>query len=368
MEPTQKQMVYCCAEQWVGGHFHRVEPYGEGLYLNCQRNHTGFYGTAPIDSGENGFRWQRIVVDAVLPPDTSLRVYAYAADTLQWKDGVPLDEWLERTEELTAPVLQEVFGAPRAECGDFYAGCAGRYLWLLFELAATGASSPSIRGMRVWFGGDHMTDYLPAIYREDDFTRRFLSIFDSIYTDMDRAIDALPGRIDYENADEELLRCLASWVCVEQDGTREELCQAIGSALGDYENRYTVEGVRRSIRRLTGREPILLEHFEVSPNRMDCGNPALYRRLYGDDPHRCFALLPENTFPNQQALQKFQRDMEQLLPAGLSLGLVQLKQCVQLDWHTYLGINSRVGGYVPAAIDEQVTIHYDTTIGGVSHE
>ena len=48
--------------------------------------------------------------------------------------------------------------------------------------------------------------------------------------------------------------------------------------------------------------------------------------------------------------------------------LVQLKQCVQLDWHTYLGVNSRVGGYVAAAIDEQVTIHYDTTIGGANHE
>ena len=48
--------------------------------------------------------------------------------------------------------------------------------------------------------------------------------------------------------------------------------------------------------------------------------------------------------------------------------MVQLKAGIQLDWHTYLGVNSRVGCYVPAAIDEQVTIHYDTTIVGASHE
>ena len=46
----------------------------------------------------------------------------------------------------------------------------------------------------------------------------------------------------------------------------------------------------------------------------------------------------------------------------------QPKPCVQLVWHTYMGINAQVGGYVPAAFDEQVTTHYDTTIGGVDHE
>lgn len=60
-----------------------------------------------------------------------------------------------------------------------------------------------------------MVDYLPAIYQEEDFTRRFLSIFDSVFTDMDRAIDRLPGQLDYEHAGGELLRYLAQWVCVE---------------------------------------------------------------------------------------------------------------------------------------------------------
>ena len=70
----------------------------------------------------------------------------------------------------------------------------------------------------------------------------------------------------------------------------------------------------------------------------------------------------------QKYRQQFQRDMEEVIPAGMTMQMIQLKPCVQLDWHTYLGINSRVGGYVPAAIDEQVTIHYDTTIGGANHE
>ena len=150
--------------------------------------------------------------------------------------------------------------------------------------------------------------------------------------------------------------------------TAQALRRSVRTALADYEDRYTVGGVRRSVRELTGRDPIVIEHFQVSANRPDCADPALYRRLYGEDPHRCFVLLPEDTFSSQQERVRFQQSMADRLPAGVSMQLVQLKQCVQLDWHTYLGVNSRVGGYVAAAIDEQVTIHYDTTIGGANHE
>ena len=213
-----------------------------------------------------------------------------------------------------------------------------------------------------------MIDYLPAIYQSQDFTRRFLSIFDSLYADMERAIDDLPGRVDYEYVQGDMLRYLASWMCVDWEDDPDLLRARIRSALADHESLYTVEGVRRSVRRLTGREPILIEHFQVSPNRPECRDPEVYRRLYGEDPYSFFVLLPEDAFANQRERKEFQRQMEEVIPAGMTMRMIQLKQCVQLDWHTYLGINSTVGGYVPAAINEQVTIHYDTTIGGERNE
>ena len=367
MEPIQKQMVFCTAEQWMGGLFHGIEPWGDGLRLDPGKAITGAVCLRAVDAGENGFLWGRVTVEADLPPDTALRVYAHASDSREW------DSWEELRQEPDAgedpiPALKAIFGPPAAESGDFLLKVSGRYLWLMLELTATGAQSPSIRALRLWMGGDHMADYLPAIYQGEDFTRRFLSIFDSMYADMERQIDGLPGRVDYGNADGEMLRYLASWVCVEQGEPDGALAERIRTALPDYEALYTVEGVRKSVRRLTGREPILLEHFQVSPNRPDCRDPALYRRLYGEDPYRFFVLLPEDTFSSQKEREDFQRAMDERIPAGMTLQMVQLKQCVQLDWHTYLGINSTVGGYVPAAIDEQVMIHYDTTIGGGRHE
>ena len=352
----------------MGGRFYQVEPWGDGLRLDCSRANRGVYCMAAVDSGENGFRWGRAVVEAELPPDTALRLYAYASDIRSWGDWSDLDGAIRELEGDPLLALREVFGPPAAESGDFFIRHQGRYLWLMFELAATGSFSPVIRTLRLWMRGDHMVDYLPAIYQEEDFTRRFLSIFNSMYADMEQAIEELPAQMDYERTGGALLNYLASWVCVERADSEEQLRARIRTALPDYEVRYTVEGVRSSVRRLTGREPILIEHFQVSPNRPDCGNPELYRRLYGEDPYRFFVLLPEDTFASQRERQQFQRDMEQLIPAGMLMQMVQLKPCVQLDWHTYLGVNSRVGGYVPAAIDEQVTIHYDTTIGGANHE
>ncbi len=368
MPPIQRQMVFQCAEQWLGGLFYHIVPDGDGWRLDRDQGGTGVYCMKAVDSGEKGFSWQRAAVEADLPPDTALRVYAYASDSRKWGEWEDLDQGLRSLEEDPLPAVREIFGPPASDCGDFFLKCTGRYLWLAFELTAAGTQVPSVRRLRLWMAGDHMIDYLPSIYRSQDFTKRFLSIFNSMYADMERAIDGLPGRVDYEYAEGGLLRYLASWMSVDRGDSPEVLRQRIRTALSDYEDLYTVEGVRQSIRRLTGRDPILIEHFQVSPSRPECRDPEIYRQLYGEDPYRFFVLLPEDTFSSQRERKEFQRQMEEVIPAGMTMQMIQLKQCVQLDWHTYLGINSTVGGYVPAAINEQVTIHYDTTIGGESHE
>lgn len=368
MASIQKQMVLQCAEQWLGGLFYNIVPQGDGWRLDRDRGGTGVCCLKAVDSGEKGFSWQRVVVEADLPPDTALRVYARASDYRSWGEWEDLDEGLRSLEGDPLPAVREIFGPPAADCGDFFLNCTGRYLWLAFALTSAGAQAPSVRRLRLFMAGDHMVDYLPAIYQSQDFTRRFLSIFNSMCADMERAIDGLPGRVDYEYAGGDMLRYLSSWMSVEHEDGPEQLRARIRTALDDYQDLYTVEGVRRSVRRLTGREPILIEHFQVSPNRPDCRDPEVYRRLYGEDPYRFFVLLPEDTFSSQRERREFQRQMEEVIPAGMTMQMIQLKQCVQLDWHTYLGVNSRVGGYVPAAINEQVTIHYDTTIGGESHE
>ena len=128
MEGIQAQMVFCCAEQWMGGRFHQIEPWGDGLRLDCNRAATGVYCMKAVDSGENGFCWSRAVVEAELPPDTALRVYAYACDTKGWGDWADLDEGIRSREGAPMPALGGVVGRPAAEGRECRVGLAGRAL------------------------------------------------------------------------------------------------------------------------------------------------------------------------------------------------------------------------------------------------
>ncbi len=355
-------LAICCLEQWVDGLFCHIIREGDALKLDTE-HHAGAFCLPPVDSREKGFSWSRLVISAELPQDCGMRVYAHTSDDRDWQMWGTLRTAFAE-DGATSDTLRECFGPPLSPGKDVWMSLSGRYLWLAFELTATGEGQPTVSGFAIRMRGDHMRDYLPVIYQEDDFTLRFLSIFNSMMQDMEDAVEALPRQLDPESAPDGMLECLAEWLCVEPgDG---QVRERMRSALREYESMYTPEGIKRSVRRLTGREPLIIEHFSVDPNREDCRNPALYRRLYGDKPSRFFVLLDKDAFASRDRMEWFLAHMQNLIPAGTELELVLLTKCVQLDWHTYLGINSCVGSYVPAVINETVTIHYDTTIGGAA--
>ena len=161
-----------------------------------------------------------------------------------------------------------------------------------------------------------------------------------------------------------MLRYLAHWLCADENMTEGELRSALPHVIEEYETMYTVSGIQRTVRHLTGQTPLIIEHFTVDPNDPSCSDPELYRRLFGDDPYRFFVLLPQGTFADQQQMERFLEQLKEFVPAETTPELVLLKQGVQLDQHTYLGLNTSIGEYVAAVIDETVTIHNDTTIGG----
>ena len=368
MKSTQRELVLCRQEDWISGLRQQLDLRGDTLFLDVRQHTSGFICLRAIDSGQSGFAWKRIQVGCHLPEGSTLRVYAYASDSRNWGMWPDLDQALpdlEGGEAQTLRVLSELFGEAAGHSEDFLANRTGRYLWLMLELMSSGAENPVIDSVTIWMGGDHMADYLPALYQGDDFTERFLSVFNSIYLDMERQINDLPRLLDCVETNDGMLRSLSSWVCLNAErSTVEELRRWIPTALDDYEDMYTVEGIKRSVKRLTGREPVIIEHHSIDPNDPVCINPAVNRRLYGDDPFKFFVLLEEDTFPSRDRMEDFLAQMRLLIPAGMELELVLLKKCIQLDWHAYLGVNTVVGSYIPATIDENTTIHFDTMIGG----
>ena len=350
------------AERWNGGIYRSVDRCGDCLQLSDD----AFEGVAylpPLDSGEFDFRWGRVKLTVDLPKDASVRIYARASDEPEWEDWQQV-AGQERTPNETAAL----FGEPKALCSDAWISVTGRWLWLAVCLTSGRAEKPRLEAIHILAESDHMVDYLPAIYQKQDFTYRYLSIFTAMFQDLEENIELARRQLDPAAADPEMLQYLAHWLCADGSLPEEELRRALPQVIEEYETMYTVSGIQRSVQRLTGQIPWIIEHFAVDPNDPSCSDPTLYRRLYGDDPYRFFLLLPQGTFSEQRQMERFLEQLEELVPAETTPELVLLKPCVQLDWHTYLGINSSIGEYVTAVIDELVTIHYDTTIGGQDHE
>ena len=368
MVNSHKQLVIRRREDWALCLSRDIERDGDSITLRSGVSF-GQFCLKAIDSGEKGFEWSRVSLECMMPEDSVIRVYAYTSDSKLYDNSIDFDEYLARLEEQRMrTVLSEIF-MPVGSGDDFYIHMQGRYLWLMFEFIASG-QAPKLEVLRVQISGDHMVDYLPEIYRKDgDFTKRFLSVFDSLYMDMEREIYNLPARLNIDATDGSMLRFLARWACIDPAGMDDEaIIECIRDAVGDYESMYTVKGVARSVERLCYRQPIIVESADVDPNKPGCVHSELYRKLYGENPYRFFILLDEDVFPSRAATEKFIKDMRELIPAHTEFELVLMQRSVRLDWHTYLGVNSVVSNYSTVVIDENKTINYDSTIGGINVE
>ena len=365
MEKLRKIRTLSRREEWASAVLFQVEQQGDSLMLDGGKVPMGFVCFPMIDSREMEFRWSRVWLEGYFPPDTTVRLRCYLSNTPEEQEG-GFDWQIQHLCEKEDPLLaaRMLFGAPISDGTDFLIPGSGRYLRLMVELGSTNGEKPYISALHLQMAADHMTDYLPAIYREDDFTYRFLSVFDSMVSDLEQHIDSISKELDIRQADDEMLAYLASWLCLEPTADREALQQRMLTALEDYETMYSVEGIRRTIRRLTGHDAIIIEGKDVDPNASDTGDSDMLRQLYGENPFCFFALMEEEALPTAQDREDFVEQMKYNIPAGVEMELVVLRSGVQLGWHTYLGINTMLKGYVPAVIGDNTSIYVDTMIGG----
>jgi len=142
--------------------------------------------TLPVDSGVDDCEWHRIRLDADEPPGTWVEL---KVATMATNDQPDTDlGW--QTVAGSDALIQETRGAY----------LQGRYLRLDLQLHGNGVSTPVVRRITVEYAAATSLDLLPAVYREDavaaDFTRRFLSLFDSTLDDLDDVIEQAPLLFD----------------------------------------------------------------------------------------------------------------------------------------------------------------------------
>lgn len=267
----------------------------------------------------------------------------------------------------------------------------GRYLWVRVDLIGTRFETPTVESFRAYFPRQSYLRYLPSIYREDEasaaFLERFLSIFESVFVDLEEEIEAAVQYLDPDGVPAESLPWLGSWLALSADETwpPEAHRELIRRAPDLFRYRGTGAGLLAMTRIFLGDrfEPSSTtawylarqrEAIEARRDAEDLTDEAARRAIERLDPtpwvweppdlfcvdnetvesiyerllpcSECFALVVP-PFVDKTAMETVDRIVSAQSPAHTAGRAIQLQPRIELAGdehdgatHTYLGVNS----------------------------
>lgn len=106
--------------------------------------------------------------------------------------------------------------------------------------------------------------YMPSIYRDDEFLERFLTIFEEVLSPVELVLENIHLYFDPGMTPESLLPWLAAWVdlSLDENWPIEKRRQLIKAGVELYRWRGTRRGLREYLRIYTGVDPEIIEHFD----------------------------------------------------------------------------------------------------------
>ncbi|MCI0392752.1 MAG: phage tail protein [Acidobacteria bacterium] len=230
------------------------------------RHKLGQLLTRAIDSGIPRCRWHRVRIDADTPPGTTLSIAVATSETARELDESVKSQdagWEDFPAGAPHPLDWQV---SQPGTTDFLINQpTGRYLYLRLRLKGDGAATPVARRVRIDFPRVTSLDYLPPVYRDnpeaEDFTERFLALFDASIADLDRAIERAPALLDPDGLPDEALPWIGSFLDVVFDPAwAPDLRRKVLHALpGLYRRRGTIAGLTEAIKLVFGVEPAIQE-------------------------------------------------------------------------------------------------------------
>jgi phage tail-like protein len=229
--------------------------------------------TQVIDSGVPRCQWHRVRVDADVPPGTT---FVIAVATTEEISTLPQGD---ATRELPPwnsfpagfPHFSDWTTGPSGSTDFLIDQPPGRYLYLRLRMIGNGTASPMVRSIQIDFPRVTSLDHLPEVYREnskaEDFTERFLALFDATIADLDRAIVRYPALLDPSGVPEQVLPWLGGFFDITFDPTWDSrLRQSIlQNAPQLYLQRGTTAGLQLAVQTIFGVEIAINEFSAAGP-------------------------------------------------------------------------------------------------------
>lgn len=301
----------------------------------------GLYLTRELDSRQLGNPWHRVVLELTVPERTSVRLFSLTGD-------VPRPG-LDARELLAAGPPPGLWREAPANADEWLIQSPpGRFLTLALVFRGPGNVTPRVERIYVHARRESSLRFLPAVYQEDETSRhlldRLLSLTDTIFAEIETAIEDFPRHLDVRGAPAGFLPWLASWfgLTFEAGWSERQRRAFLAEVVTLWRWRGTVRGLRRLLQLhgdLSGSLPAIVEHHrgastgtDESPGRVT--GRALRRWLgaaaAGDDLDCFTVLLPAPLLDPPEQRAAVVRLIDAYKPAHTHYTLRPLRSGVRL--------------------------------------
>lgn len=254
---TDNSVYYDFAESWL--------PLVKQVRPRYQSEAT--FLTPILDGKDPDCVWHRLMLDACIPPETSVTVSSRSANN---KTDLPFTEWRSepkfylRSGGSELPFMSGVKRNGNGSAADSKRGdgtwellfqkARGRFLQLRIKLSGNERATPHLRALRAYYPRfSYLDHYLPSVYREDEqsasFLDRFLANLEGLYTSLEDKVAAVQMLFDLRSAPAEGLEWLAGWFGIALDPVWDETKRRIfiKHAMDFFQFRGTVHGLKMAL-------------------------------------------------------------------------------------------------------------------------
>ncbi|MDR1952994.1 MAG: phage tail protein [Clostridiales Family XIII bacterium] len=319
----------------------------EGVLVSAGHGRIAAVFFAALDGVEEGCPWGRFVFEATVGADTVFNVKAIASDDAQIiynGEAVDMDKVLSDPDISSVEKLKLFENAPAMRSSVYsnmlLHGLNGRYLWIC--LTAQG-SEASFCDFRAFTPGDRFLRTFPEVYREyGGFFHRYLSVFVSLYGDLEEEITHAHNLLNLDVCPAELLPVYASWFGISFDGDYMDELQ-LRAFLKNAYSLIRKKGTKEALKQLVGifvKEPFyIIEHADVASGA-EQGNGRVLEYLYGDDPYSFTLMLMRK--PDERLQLRLSRLINQFKPLRMSARILFVEEQSTLDSGANLDVNASI--------------------------
>lgn len=344
----------------------------------------GYLCSGWMDSGVKQTVWSRLHVqyEACRKHTVHVRIFATEQETVMWEGRRWDIRQMATCEALTMKEKLEAFssicsgecelhgrGTEGEEADSLLDQITGRYLFFVINGLEVDRDVTDFPEVQIFFQTESWLSFLPEVYADsfghNSFLFRYLSIFQWIYSDMSQQISETPQMLYPDFAGREMLEWLASWSGMDNRTAwnREQMIYLLENGSRLYAIRGTKKYMEEMVRLYTGYVPYIVEYYQISRYRADRKKTLLLERLYGENAYVITVVLPQEAAGSRQEAAVLRKIIRSSAPADVECRLVILEAYIYLDRYTYVGINSRLGGYMDASLDDNRLMPYTSMSG-----